>query len=1028
MRHLGDITKIHNAPPVDVVTGGSPCQDLSIAGKRAGLAGERSGLFMEQIRIVKEIRKNGNTNNGADELVRPGRFLVWENVYGAFSSNNGEDFRVVLEEMCRIKDPNANVPRPTNGKWAKAGLIMGNGYSVGWRLHDAQYHGVPQRRRRLCVLADLDGDAAGRILFELRRKTASGELIETFGYLGEESRPEVQSVSESMPRNSEQGEQERQGTSADATGCIGETGSITFQERAGKPGGGKGLLIQNERAGALACHPQNVCFNSWDVQSKHIQPESGVAETLYSGECRYGGGESYVLQEQKVGVLNDHGGDVIGTSEEMTGTLRAEDHGHPPVIYGFQGQAGAEASMCIGNNVSPSLVKTKEAMVYGISPYDSNAMKSDNPKAGIYEADTARTLDLNGASPVCNQGGMAVVYQGASVTSPVNASNPQPGDPCHSITTDARNYVVEVETEVSVRKYPVDTEKLIKCIQEHKSVGISEIAEKLNKPKTLVEHWFRKDKYFAIPDADIWMKLKDILGIDTDEFDESIMTFEVRPGKFDMSNRIHMGEVSPTLTANSENTMHCIQPKVFDGSRRHDYKPFGDVCETVQAQYGTGGNNVPMVVEGADLYNQELTGEVAATMNASSCGSPTHSGPSVCVHPKVYDARGNGDGKTVPTLTGDHENRITDYSAICVDQGAGKSNCIVSEEQAPTLACTHDGSPAVYMTQQAIGKYAECGSSSAVKARDYKDATDLVVEQVPCQDKVGSLMASGYSKLGTQEAKNGMYVVQKMWNGEDVSPTLTANNANGGQRMPDKDNFNAVVSFGVDCYNQSMSEEQSKALNSAATDSDHIPCTYGLDRASYNQGKNAKYNISIEAEKIGSMVAKGPGAVCARDYKGVGSQYVDEGKCIVNEQETVGSLCARDYKGVGSVRRLTPLECTRLQGYPDGWVDIGDWVDSNGKSHKDADSPKYKALGNSIALPWWQWLAYRIVAELKRSGVSDPTMGSLFSGIGGFEFVFTKAGCTPVWSSEIEEFCIAVTEKHFGNDEKGIIGDVERYL
>lgn len=770
IKHLGDITKIHNAPPVDIVTGGSPCQDLSIAGKRAGLAGERSGLFMEQIRIVKEIRNNGSTNRRADELVRPGRFLVWENVYGAFSSNNGEDFRVVLEEMCRIKDPNANVPRPTNGKWAKAGLIMGDGYSVGWRLHDAQYHGVPQRRRRLCVLADLDGDAAGRILFELRRKTASGELIETFGYLGEESQSEVQSVSESMPRNSEQGEQERQGASADATGCIGETGSITFQERAGKPGGGKGLLIQTERAGALACHPQNVCFNSWDVQSKHIQPESGVAETLYSGECRYGGGESYVLQEQKVGVLNDQGGDVIGTSEEKTGTLRAEDHGHPPVVY-------------------------------GLSPYDSNAMKSDNPKAGIYEADTARTLDLNGASPVCNQGGMAVVYQGASVTSPVNASNPQPGDPRHSITTDSRNYVVET--------------------------------------------------------------------------------------------------------------------KVFDGSRRHDYKPFGDVCETVQAAYGTGGNNVPMVVEGADLYNQELTGEVAATMNASSCGSPTASGPSVCVHPKVYDARGNGDGKTVPTLTGDHENRITDYSAICVDQGAGKSNC----------------------------------------------------------------------------------VVQKMWNGDDVSPTLTANNANGGQRMPDKDNFNAVVSFGVDCYNQSMSEEQSKALNSAATDSDHIPCTYGLDRASYNQGKNAKYNISIEEEKIGSMVAKGPGA-----------------------------MCARDYKGVGSVRRLTPLECTRLQGYPDGWVDIGDWVDLNGKSHKDADSPKYKALGNSIALPWWQGLAYRIVAELKRSGVSDPTMGSLFSGIGGFEFVFTKAGCTPVWSSEIEEFCIAVTEKHFGNDEKGIIGDVERYL
>ena len=735
---------------------------------------------MEQIRIVKEIRKNGNTNRRTDESVRPGRFLVWENVYGAFSSNGGEDFRVVLEEICRIKDPNANVPRPTDGKWAKAGLIMGTGYSVGWRLHDAQYHGVPQRRRRLCVLADLDGDAAGRILFELRRKAPSGELIETFGYLGTESRPEIQSLAESLPRNSEQGEQKRQGTPEDATGCVGETGSITFQERAGKPGGGKGLLIQNEKAGALACHPQNVCLNPWDVQSKHIQPEDGVAETLYSGECRYGGGESYVMQ----GVLNDQGGDVIGTSENTTGTLRAEDHGHPPVVF-------------------------------GISPFDSNAMKSDNPKAGIYKADTARTLDLNGASPVCNQGGMAVV---------------------------------EVEMEVAVRKYPVDTDKLIECLQAHRTMPVGEIAERLNKPKTLVEHWFRKDKYFAIPDPDIWYELKKLIGIDTDEFDESITVFETKACDYDMHNRIHCGEIAPTLIAGSEKTLHCVKPQtdpvvyqgasvtspvnasnpqpgdpchsittdsrnyvVYDGSRRHDYKPFGDVSETVQAAYGTGGNNQPLVL----------------------------------------DARGNGDGKTVPTLTGDHENRVTDYTALCVDQGAGKSSVVVSEDQAPTLACTHDGSPAVYMTMQAIGEYNECGKASTVKAVQYKDATDLVVTQEPVQETCGSLMASGYSKLGTQEAKNGMYVVQKMWNGEDVSPTLTANNANGGQRMPDKDNFNAVITFGVDCYNQSVSEEQSKALSAAATDSDHIPCTYGLDRA----------GISTEEE---------------------------------SQQETVGSLCARN--------------------------------------------------------------------------------------------------------------------------------------
>lgn len=117
--------------------------------------------------------------------------------------------------------------------------------------------------------------------------------------------------------------------------------------------------------------------------------------------------------------------------------------------------------------------------------------------------------------------------------------------------------------------------------------------------------------------------------------------------------------------------------------------------------------------------------------------------------------------------------------------------------------------------------------------------------------------------------------------------------------------------------------------------------------------------------------------------------------------------------GQSIVRRLTPLECTRLQGFPDGWVEIGDWVDSKGKTHKDADSPKYKALGNSIALPFWEWLARRICAQYER----PATMGSLFDGIGGFPLAFSRAGCTPVWASEIEEFPIAVTKKHFPEEE-----------
>lgn len=169
MKHLGDITLIHGneIEPVDCIIGGSPCQDLSVAGKRAGLSGERSGLFMEQIRIVKEMR---------NRYGKP-RYMVWENVPGAFSSNSGEDFRAVLEEITKIADETAVIPRPPKGKWPCAGCVMGDGWSVAWRTHDAQFWGVPQRRRRIALVADFGGESAPEILFEcesLSRDSESG--------------------------------------------------------------------------------------------------------------------------------------------------------------------------------------------------------------------------------------------------------------------------------------------------------------------------------------------------------------------------------------------------------------------------------------------------------------------------------------------------------------------------------------------------------------------------------------------------------------------------------------------------------------------------------------------------------------------------------------------------------------------------------------------------------------------------------------------------------------------------------------
>lgn len=165
VKQLGDITKIDGSKiePVDIVTFGSPCQDLSIAGKREGLKGERSGLFMEAVRIIKEMRHE--TERRADEPIRP-RYAVWENVPGAYSSNGGEDFRAVLEELCRVVDPGVHVPRPAGGRWKPAGAIVGAGFSVAWRTLDAQYWGVPQRRRRVWAVADFGGHRAAEILFK----------------------------------------------------------------------------------------------------------------------------------------------------------------------------------------------------------------------------------------------------------------------------------------------------------------------------------------------------------------------------------------------------------------------------------------------------------------------------------------------------------------------------------------------------------------------------------------------------------------------------------------------------------------------------------------------------------------------------------------------------------------------------------------------------------------------------------------------------------------------------------------------
>jgi len=548
VKHFGDITKLNGAevPVVDVICGGSPCQDLSVAGKRAGLAGERSGLFMDQIRIIKEMRDEcerrlydaGADYNRTD--IKP-RYMVWENVAGAFSSNKGEDFRAVLEETAKVADKDAYVPGLEGGaRWSPTGCILGNGWSIAWRLHDAQYWGVPQRRKRICLLADFNGDTAGKVLFELQRETTNRDTEQAIVDIGAESRSEVQSVSKGLSGDIAQSGKEGESVTEDTERCTGEA-SYTLKVRGGAEfdrygkRAGKGALVQTELSG---------------------------------------------------------------------------------------------------------------------------------------------TLDLNGGNPGCNQGGMAVVcIEGNGQRESHKGDGYKESDTMYTLNTVEQHAV---------------------CIENHP--------------------------------ADSRVKIEE------------------------------------------------------DG-----------VCQTLSGRMGTGGGNVPMVMEELILLES------------------------------------NQNHATIQT----------------------------------------DG----------------------------------------------------------------------------VSTTLPASMGMGGGYVP----------------------------------------------------------MVVE-----TCVAKGPNAVC---------KAID---CLNGRKKDVnGTLAANACKSINSgnvvrcesvVRRLTPMECERLQGFPDNWTNIGDWVDSKGKTHKgESDSPRYKALGNSIALPFWQWMAERMMPYLPE----NPTMASLFDGIGGFPLVFSRCGCKPVWASEIEEFPIAITKIRF---------------
>ena len=396
MKHYGDVAKMDGGKvePVDVITFGSPCQDMSIAGRREGLDGSRSSLFYEAVRIVKEMRC-------ATDGKYP-RYIVWENVPGAFSSNKGADFQSVLEEICSVKGYEIDPARPA--RWPAAGEIVADDFSLAWRVFDAQYWGVPQRRKRIYLVADFAGGSAGKILFE----------------------------SEGVSGYTPQGFRPWQGTAGTFAEGAGASGCVCLNDQ-----GGSRMDVTEDVAATLRAenhgHPPCVMgaagfCTEHSAQARGIGYEEETSPTLRAGTVPAAVYENHSQDTRYTGPLET--APTVNATYGMGGNNQPFVVETPKTLKIRSGCEGGGKGALIQDNKSATLgCNNDQALfvpkVYGICSKDSNAMKSDNPKSGFYEAETSRCLDANGGNPTCNQGGMAVVALQGSMIGRADKNGPQ---------------------------------------------------------------------------------------------------------------------------------------------------------------------------------------------------------------------------------------------------------------------------------------------------------------------------------------------------------------------------------------------------------------------------------------------------------------------------------------------------------------------------------------------------------------------------------------------------------------------------
>ena len=443
MKHYGDISQMNGGKiePVDIITFGSPCTDMSVAGRRAGLEGQQSVLFYQAIRIIKEMRC---ATNG-----KYPRYIVLENVPGAFSSNSGEDFKAVLEAVIGVAEPETQVPMPEKSRWPYADCYMGDGWSVAYRVLDAQFWGVPQRRKRIYLVADFAGGRAFDILF--KSEGLSGYSAESFSTW-----------------------QRTAGSAADRTGATGFDGyngeltgdvSSTLGVNCGMSTGRNGIVLNDQGGNRMDVTDEVTATLRAEAHHPPVVMEAAGFCTEHSARSRSIGFEEETSPTLRAGVVpatvyENHSQDTrytgpVDTAPTVSATYGMGGNNQPFVVSGEQPSCNWD-----GQQTAPTLTAHNAGgnqrmsdkshfncvlQAFGISSKDSNGMKSANPHVGFYHADTSRTLDANGGNPTCNQGG-TIVIEGNGTRPSHQGDGYKESDVMYTLNTVDRHAVYSMTT------------------------------------------------------------------------------------------------------------------------------------------------------------------------------------------------------------------------------------------------------------------------------------------------------------------------------------------------------------------------------------------------------------------------------------------------------------------------------------------------------------------------------------------------------------------------------------------------------